>query len=474
MKWCFLINDVDLLAQFLGNIAATALREGDEVIVLIDSKLAEYKRIHHFPSGVKIYSKVDWCMRYYHKSSPIGSHFTWKEFFPDFDRHTSFTFSYQEVQRIVSPLYQWMDHILQKEKPDIVINQPPGNIFTEVAYVVCRERDIPYLGFIGSKFEGRVDVYNTPDTHTFYLKEFTRLIHHAFSTKEQTFVATFIENFISHKQLPPYQQYQVTPLSLIMRLRRYLRMQKKTIKPLWQYMRQRKAFRAFDKESEIILHRFFTYPFLAVTRRIRQSLAHNVFTAPDPSDQYYLFPLHVQPESSTSALATYFCDQINTITNAAFSLPFGAKLYVKEHPSALGHRSPDFYTRLQRIPNVVIINPEESAQQLIAHSQGVITLTSTMGMEAALAGKPVYILGNVFYAYHPMCYKVSGFEELRALLLQGRIPSLSSKELSGINTRFILSYFNTTVPGHVNDAAGAHDHNDYVVIRKHLITLAGL
>ena len=45
----------------------------------------------------------------------------------------------------------------------------------------------------------------------------------------------------------------------------------------------------------------------------------------------YLFPLQLKPESSTSVLARYYCDDLSVIKNIAFNIPFGCKLYVKEH-----------------------------------------------------------------------------------------------------------------------------------------------
>jgi len=452
--------------EFLGKIAHQSLKEGDGCVLLATGKITEFTKQGLFPHGIRTVSLVDWSAKHYRGNVDELDDIDWKKFFSYFDRHVEFGFNYESATATVSQIYQCMDNFLKKERPDVVINQPPCNIFTEVMYALCKKYQIPYLGFIGSKFQGCVDIYDKEGTFFAYEETYEELKKTGVTHTQRMFVSKFLDNFISHKQLLPYQEHHFIPLNIWRRAFRFLKNQYQDFWPLLRYLGVRKKFRALDSESEIILDHTMRYPFSAFIRRFKMNYQHKKFQRVNESDKYFLFPLHLQPESSTSVLATYFCDQINTVRNIAFALPFPYKLYVKEHPSAVGHKPRAFYKKLQQIPQVVLVGPDENVERLTKYSQGVVTLTSTIGMEAALKGKRVYVLGDVFYTYHPLCQKVSGFEELRLKIKDDlhRPIEYTSKELIDINERFIISYYRNCIPGHVDDASALRDHNDYARI----------
>ena len=174
---------------------------------------------------------------------------------------------------------------------------------------------------------------------------------------------------------------------------------------------------------------------------------------------------------STSGMATYFCDQLNTIKNVAFSLPFGFKLYVKEHPSAVGERKNGFYKALKENPNVVLIHPGANVENLIQASKGVITLTGTIGLEAVLLGKPVYALGTIIYSHHPLCYKVNSFDELKESIEKNLGKTSFVENLDEVNIRFILSYFKNTIKGNIISSIYKNDQNDYGQIYASIKTI---
>jgi capsule polysaccharide modification protein KpsS len=153
-------------------------------------------------------------------------------------------------------------------------------------------------------------------------------------------------------------------------------------------------------------------------RKVRLKKIDKFFQRKNSSDRYYLYPLHFHPEASTSVLAKYYIDEYNVISNVANSIPYGSVLYVKDHISAAGFPTMEFYNKLNRLPNVRLIHYNENPKDLIKEAIAVITITSTMGYEALVLNKPVYILGNVFYEFHPNCYKISHYRELFAILKQ--------------------------------------------------------
>ena len=458
------------MLEFLGKLCFQAEKEGNECILIINSKIGEYAKKRHFPESTRFFSKIDWCMENYQKDREgIFDNFSWKNIFSDFDRSNAYDrFNYQDSLEMVSQLHQFIDFVFQKEKPDVVVHEIVGGLFSQVVYHLCVKHGITFLGLSSSRFPDRIDVYDSEHTCSKYEKTFEKLGQNDISAEERAFVKNFADGFVSHKKLPYYIEYHLNYAKANI-LAEYWKREKKMIRPWLKYYSKRKKFKPFDYESERQLKYFFWYPWKALRQKIRAFFPKKIFSHPNYKGKFFLYPLHSQPESSTSVLAPYFCDQLNTIRNIAFALPLPYKLYVKEHPVARGERTSDFYRKLKEFPNAVLIAPNENTGELVKNSSGVITLSSTVGLEAALAGKKVYVLGNVFYSYHPLCQKVGSFEELRQEIEKRLNASpIAPDALEEINIRFLASYYRNTLPGDVRSASLEKDAHDYPKIYQEI------
>ncbi|MGV2837474.1 hypothetical protein, partial [Pseudomonas shirazensis] len=91
--------------------------------------------------------------------------------------------------------------------------------------------------------------------------------------------------------------------------------------------------------------------------------------------------MHFHPESSTSVLSPLYTNEFNNIINISNNLPVGVKLYVKDHMSAFGLQSPDFYRKVSALPGVRLVKPTQNIKKLILKSKGLITVNSTAGLE---------------------------------------------------------------------------------------------
>lgn len=473
LKWCFLMNPAPLVIEFFGKLAKEIVESGDEYIVVANSKMAEYAKMKYFPKDAKFFSEVDWCINNYKKNQKEFQGLSWKEFFPEFDRFNRFKlydFNYCNSAEIVAQSYQFADFIFQREKPDVIVAEPPTGIFNGLFYFLSKKYRKAYLGLLDSRIKDRFDIYDLEFTCSKYKETFRELKNDNISKKEKKFAQDFIRQFISHKQLPPYMDFQKEHLEKgeIGRIMGYLKREKEMVHHYFKYFSRRKYFKAYDYYSEFLINYIFRYPWKGLKSRFRILLQRNISDSLDNEYKFYLYPLQFEPEASTSVQAMYFCNQLNTIRNIAFSLPFPYKLYVKEHPSAVGTRTTDFYRRVKEIPNIVLISPYENVENLIKKSQGVIVLTTTIGIEAALIGKPVYVLGNVFYSYHPVCQKISNFDELKEKIQRDSMDKPTIQNLEDINIRFIVSYFINTIAGDIATACSKNDTNDYKSIYKEI------
>ena len=465
--------------EVLGKLAYQAIANGDECVGVMSSKIAEYKKKKYFPANMKFISKIDWCIENYKDPGhPLGhapkkefGGLSWREAFFGFARLDRPNFDYDSSLEVTSQVYQFFEFIFEKEKPDMIISEPPADLFNGVAYYFCRLNKTPYFGLMSSRFEDRIDIYDLETTCSKYEKTFREINNNNISDKEKQFAKNFVEEFISHKKLPSYLGSEKIYFTQFGFIKHYLQRIKELGRPHFQYFLNRKHFKKFDFESENIFKDGFWAPLKAERRKFRIFSQKNIFNCSnqlDNNQKFFLFPLQIQPEASTFVLATYFCDQLNTIKNIALTLPLPYKLYVKQHPHAVGTKPISFYKKLKEIPNVVLISPHENTENLIKKSAGVITLTSTLGMEAALIGRPVYVLGNIFYSYHPLCRKVKNFEELKDRIAVDLINKPNVDNLEDINQRFIISYFKNTIPGTITEAVLENDTNNYELIYKYI------
>src|SRR3989344_1999259 len=134
----------------------------------------------------------------------------------------------------------------------------------------------------------------------------------------------------------------------------------------------------------------------------------------DFSKKFVYFPLHVQPECSTSAMGDVFVDQILALDILSFSLPDDWVIYVKENPGQwvgpLMHtgRFSGYYDEIAQRKNVRLVPIATSTYDLIKNAQAVASITGTACWEAVLREKPSLIFGFVWFMYCEGVFRVDG------------------------------------------------------------------
>jgi len=118
-----------------------------------------------------------------------------------------------------------------------------------------------------------------------------------------------------------------------------------------------------------------------------------------PDTPYLFCPLQV-PDDSQVTLFSGWCGgmagYLAALGTAAQALPPGWHLRLKEHPSARQSLLP-LIAPLLASGRVVLDNASDSFAQLAA-SRGVVTLNSSMGLQAFFHDQPVIVLGSAFFA----------------------------------------------------------------------------
>jgi hypothetical protein len=118
----------------------------------------------------------------------------------------------------------------------------------------------------------------------------------------------------------------------------------------------------------------------------------------DLTGDFVYFPLHMQPEMTTSGLSDRYRDQAYAIERLAGILPEGVRILVKENPKQGSYmRGPLFFHRLNRIPSVTILPSWADTYALSGAAKFVATITGTAGWEAIRSGTPALVFGKAWY-----------------------------------------------------------------------------
>lgn len=425
-KVLLLLNNAPDVKLFINDLYKRLKEDGFDVIVASESLFYNYTLNLDF--------SVNYIFSQYFKlnkdkkdlnflNTSIASFNVWESYFSDFDRanHIGNKHSKDYTNKVIICLHNFFYEIFEKEKIDIVWHEAVSNSFNYVAYNISTLFGAKYKGLIYSRIPKRYDILSSVYGDSEQYKEgYMNALkdNNTLDRKAKEYIDKYLLNFRDIQ--PDYMKLiglnatdSMTQLYFRRDKLRYL------IKSLLYLIKERKNDMPYAYQlGNPIVSSINTF-WMQFKRKIKLPIIiKKYYESIDNSltDSFFLYPLHYHPESSTSIWAKHYNDELNTITNIAFNLPFGYKLYVKDHISAAGFPPLSFYKKLSQIPNVVIISFHQNTKSLIIKCNKVITLTSTVGFESLVLGKPVIVLGNVFYDSHPLVTKMSHFDELFKIL----------------------------------------------------------
>jgi hypothetical protein len=113
-----------------------------------------------------------------------------------------------------------------------------------------------------------------------------------------------------------------------------------------------------------------------------------------PGERYAFFGLHVQPESSIDVFAHFYSNQLHVVELIARSLPPTHTLLVKLHKSDVPNYSRALLAKFSKIPSVRLVSAFADTFEFIKRADIVFSIQGTIGLEGALLGKPVIMLGD--------------------------------------------------------------------------------
>jgi hypothetical protein len=147
-------------------------------------------------------------------------------------------------------------------------------------------------------------------------------------------------------------------------------------------------------------------------------LPHNELLRAPPNGRYVFFGLHVQPESSIDVFAHFYSNQNHVVELMARSLPPTHTLLIKLHKSDVPNYSRALLAKWAAFPSVRLVSPYADTFEFIKRADLILSIQGTMGLEAALLGKPVIMFGDSPIKMFPSVSTVGRNPDLPALVRQ--------------------------------------------------------
>ena len=176
-----------------------------------------------------------------------------------------------------------------------------------------------------------------------------------------------------------------------------------------------------------------TYELSSTLKKIYREyfMEKNFVKTLDFNEKFVYFPLTVDEERNLLLGAPFYTNQVETIRHIVKSLPVDYKLYVKETPSQVVRkwRSISEYKEILSIPNVRLIHPSVSPEEIYAKTSLVMTISGTSGLEAAFHKIPSIIFSDVTYSILPSVHVIKSIRELPASIRESLKKSVEISDL---------------------------------------------
>ncbi|MFY9300367.1 MAG: hypothetical protein WAO91_04185 [Candidatus Nitrosotenuis sp.] len=348
--------------------------------------------------------------------------YTDRLFYNKFNQY--YKFSYDEILSIIELECRFFEEVLTEIKPKYFLMNASTQHYQYLISKICSSLGITVLTLEVLRFGNRCMIANG----TIYdLKDIPKKPDQ--SPKSKTIKE--IRNFLDSNR--PGQFYLVEKS-----YKKYTNSKSAKLKALLQFLfinnEESNQYRYFGRTRKNVLIKGNARIHLLKKKYRASFMKNNFLHTLDKNDELFVyFPLHLEPERVLLMGAPYYADQISVINNIAKSLPVGYKLYVKEHPvmETLGWRPKSFYKEIMDLPNVVMIHPSVTTEEIIKKSSLVITIRGTTSLEATFYGKPSIVFKeDVGYSSVPSIHILQNIEELPLAIKSSLNKKVEPLELS--------------------------------------------
>jgi hypothetical protein len=283
-----------------------------------------------------------------------------------------------------------LEQLFDEVEPEVLVPEVGCELLRTVAHLVALDRGVPTFFLFYTIFPEPlrlyVDTMHAPIVPHDDLRPLTAL--------ERAEVERFIREFTTRAE----------PI----RAHRSLRVTKARLQQFGDYLAARAQE---DRGNEYLTPGRWLAA--GVRESARRPILRLLYDSLQSSRPFVYFPLHVSDDYKIKSVIPHCRDQAAIVEQLADALPAGVDLVLKEHPLSVGRNPLGLLRRLQKRRNVRLVHPSTSSHELIARSRAVAVISSTVGLEATLYGKPVLTLGQPFYSGYGITLDLDSFAEIR-------------------------------------------------------------
>lgn len=348
--------------------------------------------------------KVYGCFEEEYESIPVKSQI------PGYYLQTSFAtdrflhrFSYPKRMEVLGKEISFWEYIFNETKPEALFNETVAVEIAEVMAIEARKRSIPFysalLGYIPNTF------YWKPDPFTGSLNDLSTIT----PTEEDYKVAdAYIESVINKHNKPFYiSKARVGNL-------KFSKVIKSTVGDINRYCQ----VKLHGSHSKNFKYEDYTEFYFQTFKEFINSIKCKYDSIDYVADKDYLFyPMHLEPEATLNYFVKENYSQPTVIDLIAKSLKVGQYLVVKEHPQHPGKLLTRPYQELRKKhSNLVYLKSSVPSSLVNEKASALVTLTSTAAWEAIIIGKPVFVLGTIFFDQCSEVVKIPTLSDLKKYL----------------------------------------------------------
>jgi hypothetical protein len=365
---------------------------------------------------------------------------------------------YRERIKLYYRQLSYWRHVIDDIDPDLAIfGSTPHIVYDYILYAVCVNSDIKTVICTHTNLPGRFCVRNEINEEPIRINDLNKSNQNI--SKEAN---EYVEKLRSEysKAEPEYmrQDTQNIKNKKIKNLYSVMGQSSNLLSDFLRVLRRKALNKIISKDSEdtSMKQKILTRVRPMYHRRKLRSQYEDQVTNPDYGSKYIYFPLHYQPERTTSPEGGRYVHQYLAIDRLSSFLPNDIQIFVKEHPSQFSSRlkgergrSAQYYTDLCEIPNVSMVPLNSDPFKLIDNSEAIATITGTAGWEALVRGKPAIIFGNAWYRSAPGCHYINNINSTDTLIeniinSDGASRDLIKKYISVVESNSYLGSLNST------------------------------
>jgi capsular polysaccharide biosynthesis protein len=312
-----------------------------------------------------------------------------------------------------------LERIFDEVAPDVLVPEVGSETMRTAAHLIGLERGVRVLFVFYTIFPNPLRLYEDTMHAGIVAPEEVREL----SESEREEVERFIADFTARDK--PIRRYRAARATF------------KTGRDLARHLVVRATE---DRDNEYLVPGRYLANY--VRENARAALMRRYYS-PVPDRPFVYFPLHVTDDYKIKRVIPHCVDQAALIEQVADYLPQGMDVVIKEHPLSIGRNSMPLIHRLTRRPNIHLVEPRTSSHDLIQRARAVAVISSTVGLEALLYGRPVLTLGQPFYSGYGVTLDVDSFR-----VLQQRVMELLDFQPDRERTlRFLHAAMRSCFPG---------------------------